>query len=381
MPATNTINLAKPQTNYTIMKKLLEDERTFFQLPREGDLVEGPIIAKEGSAVYIDLGQAGVGVIYGREYYDAQSELKNKNVGDIISAKIIDFENENGLRELSLSAAGKENNWQKLTRLKDSRESIEVKILAANRGGLIVEKDGVEGFLPASQLSPNNYPRVEGGDKEKILKELQKFIGKPINVRVLDVDQSQNKFIVSEKAGEEETIRKALEKYHIGDVVEGEVTGVVDFGAFVRIDPFAEGLIHISELDWELIENPRNVINVGDKVNAKIIDISPDGRIALSIKSLKEDPWKAAAEIYKVGDLIKGIVLRLNSYGTFVKVAEGVRGLVHVSEFESFENMRAKLEEQKEYEFEITQVNPAERRMMLRLPSNPQPIDNIASKQ
>lgn len=349
------------------MKTAIEQERVLFQSPKEGDIVEGPIIAREGGEVYIDLGRGGTGIIYGREYYESQFKLKDKKKGDIVSAKIVELENEDGLRELSLSEAGRETSWQKLIRMKEKRDLISVKIIDANRGGLMIEKEGTEGFLPVSQLAPAHYPRVEGGDKEKILKELQQFIGQTMEVRILDADPKQNKFIVSEKAGGEESIKKALEKYKVGDVVLGEITGVVDFGAFIRLNPLIEGLVHISELDWQLVHDPRDIVKVGDKVQAKIVDITGDGRISLSLKALKEDPWKDIEKKYPKGAVVKATVTKINSYGALVRLEEGVQGLVHISEFGSEEEMRTRLQENKEYEFEISQIAPEERRIALKL--------------
>lgn len=349
------------------MKAAIEQERALFHSPREGDIVEGPIIAREGDEVYIDLGRSGTGIIYGREYYESQHKLKDKKKGDIVSAKIVELENEDGLRELSLSEAGRETSWQKLMRMKEERDLVSVKIIDANRGGLLVEKEGMEGFMPVSQLAPAHYPRVEGGDKEKILRELQQFIGQTMEVRILDADPKQNKFIVSEKAGGEESIKKALEKYKVQDVVTGEITGVVDFGAFIRLDPLIEGLIHISELDWQLVHDPRDILKVGDKVQAKIVDITSDGRISLSIKALKEDPWKDIAKRYKQGSTLKGKVVSLNAYGALVRLEDGIQGLVHISGFASQEDMQEKLREGNEYEFEISQISPEERRVALKL--------------
>jgi len=354
-------------TKNNSMKKVIEHNRGLFQAPREGEIVEGPIIAKEGSEIYIDLGRGGIGIIYGREYYEAQDRLKGKTIGDNISAKIVELENENGLRELSLSEAGRESAWQKLSKMRDAQELVPVKVTAANRGGLMIEKEGVEGFLPVSQLAPAHYPRVEGGDKEKILREIQKFVGQNMDVRILDVDQRQNKFIVSEKVGEQESIKKALSKYSVGDTVDGEITGVVDFGAFIRLDPLVEGLIHISELDWQLVQDPHDIVNVGDKVSAKVVDVTSDGRISLSLKALKDDPWKSLNKKYAQGKHIKGTVIKLNPYGALIKIEEGVQGLVHISEFASEEDIKAKLEEGKKYEFEILQVSPEERRIALKL--------------
>lgn len=349
------------------MKIAMENERALFKSPKEGEIVKGPIIAKEGGEVYIDLGLGGTGIIYGREYYESQDKLKDKKKGDIISAKIVELENEEGLRELSLSEAGRETSWQKLSRMRDSQELVSVKIIDANRGGLMIEKESIEGFLPVSQLAPAHYPRVEGGDKDKILRELQQFIGKNMEVRILDISQGQNKFIVSEKAGEQESIKKALEKYKAGDIVKGEITGVVDFGAFMRLDPLVEGLVHISELDWQLVSNPHDIVKVGDKVEAKIVGVAQDGRISLSIKALKDDPWKDFEKKYTQGKKITGTVSRINSYGALVKLEEGAQGLVHISEFTSEEEMKEKLKEGKEYKFEVSQIVPEERRIALKL--------------
>lgn len=355
------------KNNNGVMKKAFEQSRISFQALKEGDIVEGPIIAKEGSAVYIDLGIRGTGVIYGREYYESQDKLKDKKKGDNISAKIIELENKDGLRELSLAGARRETSWQKLSSMRDSKELVSVKVSDANRGGLMIELEGIEGFLPVSQLAPAHYPRVEGGDKDKILKELQKFVGTTIDVRILDVDQAQNKFIVSEKYGEEESIKKAMEKYKVGSTVEGEITGIVDFGAFVRLDPLVEGLIHISELDWQLVQDPRDIVKVGDNVTAKIVDIASDGKISLSLKALGEDPWKDSDKKYPEGKKIKGTVTKINSYGALVKIKDGIQGLVHISEFSSEEDMKLKLQEGKEYKFEVSQISPEERRMSLKV--------------
>jgi len=355
------------KNNNSVMKTLLENERSLFQSLKEGDIVEGPIVAREGSAIYVDLGASGTGIIFGREYYEVQDKLKGKKNGEMISAKIVELENEEGLRELSLSGARRETSWQKLQTQSDSRDLVSVKIIDANRGGLMIETEGVEGFLPVSQLAPAHYPRVEGGDKERILKELQQFIGQTMEVRILDVDQRQNKFIVSEKAGEEESIKKAVSNYKVGEEVEVEITGVVEFGAFARLDPLVEGLIHISELDWQLVEDPHDIVKVGDKVKAKIVSIAEDGRVSLSLKSLKEDPWQDIEKKYTQGAKVKGVVTKISAYGALVKLDEGIQGLVHISEFESEDDMRAKLEESKEYKFEVSQLVPGERRMALKL--------------
>ena len=218
--------------------------------------------------------------------------------------RVVGLENELGELELSFRFAGQRKTWDNLASLRDSSELVEVDIIEANKGGLIIEWQGIQGFLPVSQLSPQNYPRVEGGDSTKILKELQKFIGQSMEVKIFDFDPSQGKLILSEKAKEAEKIKEILKNYTVGDVVEGEITGLVDFGAFIKFPSEAkpeeglEGLIHISELDWAIIENPSEIVKVGEKVSAKIIEIK-DNKVSLSLKALKKDPWSEIEEKFK----------------------------------------------------------------------------------
>jgi len=322
------------------------------QMPKVGGLVEGVVLGKKGSFLYVDLGAFGTGVIYGKEYYEAQDLIKGIKIGDKISSKVLELQNDDGYVELSLKEAGQEMVWDELNKLKESGEIISVKVTEANRGGLMAQIKGAAAFMPVSQLSVKNYPRVEGGDKTKILQELNKFIGKNMSVKVIDVDQREGKLIVSERGVQDESLKEILSNYKVGDIVDGEVSGVVDFGAFVKINvsgekiegtPQVEGLVHISELDWQLIDDPRQVIKVGDKIQAKIIGIEGD-KISLSMKALKKDPWDDIDNLYKVEEAVKGKVVKFNPFGAFVKLDDSIQGLCHISEFESEENMKEKLE-------------------------------------
>lgn len=351
----------------SMMKEALRSHKEFFHVPKVGDTVEGKLLNKESGSIFIDLGAWGTGVIYGREYYQAQNILKPMKAGDSISAKVIAVDNKEGFTELSLKEAGEERTWGALKEKQQTGNLLEIKITAANRGGLMAQVDGMMAFLPVSQLSPAHYPRVEGGDKERILEELKKFVGETFQVRVLDFTPKEGKLIVSEKAAENDAIHDALQKYHVGDVVEGTVTGVVDFGAFVRFDPLIEGLIHISELDWQLISDPREVVKVGDVLKAKIVDISQDGRVSLSLKALKPDPWQGIEEKFKKGDVVEGTVMRMHAYGALVKLDDLIQGLVHISEFEDEEDMKKHLHEGDKKKFEITSIDPKEHRIALSL--------------
>ena len=333
-------------------------------VPRPGEIAEGLVIEKEGGVLFIDLGIRGVGIVYGREYKAAEDIIKPLVPGDTINAKIVESDNDEGYIELSLKEAGDEKRWVKLKQLRDSGEAVEIKVIEANRGGLIMDLEGVKGFLPASQLSIKNYPRVEGGDKERILQELQKLAGTILRVKVIDIDPQEQKLIFSEKGVASEESRAALAKFAAGDIVEGEVTGVVDFGAFVRFGDTLEGLIHISEIDWTLIEDPRAVLKPGDKVKAKIIDLQ-NGKIALSLKALKEDPWVKIAEQYKKGDTIKAKITRFTTFGAFAEIEPQIQGLIHISEFGTPARMQEELKQGETRDLHILLIDPKDHRMSL----------------
>ncbi len=335
---------------------------------KAGDLVEAKLLKRMPRAVYFDLGKFGTGVVYGVELLNAKDILKGLKEGDKISAKVVEVENEDGYVELSLAEAGKQKSWQALRELKEKGEEIKVKIVAANSGGLIAEMEGVKAFLPVSQLSNEHYPRVEEGNQSRILEELKKFVDQELTVKVIDVNPRNNKLIISEKEIAAQDVKEYLAKYKPGDIVEGIISGVADFGAFMRFadNPKIEGLIHISELSHRLIENPKEVVKVDDHVKAKIVDIK-DGRVTLSLKALKEDPWLKVDEKYKAGQDIKGTVLRFNPFGAFIGLDEDIQGLIHISEFGSMEEMHKQLEVGKSYTFNIVSVKSQEKRIILKL--------------
>jgi small subunit ribosomal protein S1 len=337
-----------------------------------GATIEGKVVARDRSSLFIDLGINGTGIIYGREFYEAKEAIKNLQIGDKVYAKIVDLENDQGYKELSLRDATKEMSWQRLRGLKDSGQILEVRVTGVNKGGLLTSLDGIQAFLPVSQLAPEHYPRVVDADKQKILKELQKFIGKTMEVKILDLLASENKLILSEKAKSEEKTKEILKSYKKGDTVDGQITGIADFGAFVKFPASAEleaqieGLIHISELDWQLVENPAEVVKVGEIVQAQVIDIN-NGQVFLSLKSLKKNPWEEIEKEYKKGDVIKGKVTKFSAFGAFVEIKPKIRGLCHVSEFSSKDEMEKILEIGKGYDFEVLLVEPKEHRMSLKL--------------
>ncbi len=344
-----------------------------------GSIIEGKIVARDRSSVFIDLGVFGTGIIYGREFYEAKNTIKDLKIGDKISAKIIELENEEGYKELSLKDAKEELTWGKLKEKKEKGEILKVEISGANKGGLLCNLSGIAAFLPVSQLSPEHYPRITDADKQKIFTELQKFIGKTLEVKVLDLSVRENKLILSEKAKTLEETKEILKNYKIGEVIEGEIKGIAEFGAFIKFplpdkasekepdnSKQIEGLIHISELDWQLIEDPSEIVKVGQTVKAKIIDIK-NNQVFLSLKSLKKDPWKEIEKKYKKGDVVKGKVIKFTLFGTFIQITPKIRGLCHISEFGTKSKMEEVLKIDEKYNFEILSIDPAEYRIGLKI--------------
>lgn len=352
------------------MKQLLADEKNKIKIPQEGDLIEGTIIDIGKQAIYLDLGPIGTGVIFGRELQDGLGTIKTLKPGDKIKATVVDMENDDGYVELSIRTASYELAWEDIYNKMQSGDIISAKIREANRGGLIAEIYGIKAFLPVSQLAAEHYPRVEEGDKSQILALLNKLINKDLRVKIIDANKEEEKLILSEKETYAAEERQAISSLKIGDTIEGVISGVVDFGAFVKFNSASEGgkemegLVHISELAWQLIENPRDIIKVNDKVKAKIIGI--DGtRISLSVKALKEDPWSVLK--YKIGDVVSGTVHKITPYGAFVYLDRDIHGLIHISELGSIEEARKRLTVGKTDKFKIISLEAKEHRMGLSL--------------
>lgn len=359
------------------MEELLDSNPV--QIPNVGDVLEGKVIEVFSNYILLDLGSLGTGIVLGKEVKDGLGSNKLKK-GDIVSATLTDLENEDGYIELSIREASYGKSWDDLESKRDTQEAVTTKVLDANRGGLLVELNGINGFLPVSQLSSEHYPRVEDGDKNKILELLKKLVGKEIVVKIIDADRESEKLIVSEKAAMSDKEREIVSQLQVGDVIEGEISGVVGFGAFVKFLPPSkkdseneadklEGLVHISELAWQLIDDPREIVKTGDKIKAQIIGID-DTRISLSMKALKKDPWSEIGDKYKVGDTVKGKVDKINPFGAFVYLDKDIHGLAHVSEFREVypdKKMEDVLKEGETYDWKILSIEPKEHRMGLML--------------
>lgn len=291
-----------------------------------GEVITGHVLTVRKHEVLIDLGPHGVGLVPRREIgYSRQ--LKE---GDEVLASVVDTELDSGYSLLSLRKAAKDRGWEDVQEKLDAGDIIDVQPYDANRGGLLIEYEGVRGFLPVSQLSAEHYPRVGSADKDEILQRLNGLVGQSLKVRILDADRKTNKLIFSEKEAVKDGLAARFEKLAVGDSVKGVVTGVVDFGAFVNVDGI-EGLVHISEISWERVNNPGDYVKVGDPIEAKIISIDKD-RLSLSVKQLTKDPWLDEVEKFTKGDKVEGTVTRITPFGAFVQISPAVEALVHVSE-------------------------------------------------
>ncbi len=354
------------------MDELLQDER-LLMVPKVGDTIKGRVLSTKGREIRIDIRGLTTGVVRGRELYAEAEAYKNIKDGDEVEATVVDPENENGEVELSFRYAGQQRAWKDLNDLSSSGDPISVKVLDANKGGLIVRVNHVQGFLPVSQLAPEHYPRIAGGDKQKIFDKLRSLIGETMRVRVLDVHEDDGKLIVSEKAVWEEEQKNVIAQCKIGDIVVGDVSAVADFGAFVRFFPTGsatplEGLVHISEIAWQRIDHPRDVLKMNDNVRAEIIGIE-GSKIFLSMKKLSEDPWKSVAKKYKIGSWVDGKIIKVNPFGFFVELDADIQGLAHVSELSDkpIEDPTTLAKPGEIKSFRIVSVEPNEHRLGLSL--------------
>lgn len=347
---------------------LIKSETDLLSFLKMGDLVEAKLLKKMPRRVYFDLGKFGTGIVYGMELLNAKNLLKDLQPGGIVSAKVVDLDGEEGAVELSLASAHKQKNWQDIKDLSDAGEAIAVKIIGANSGGLVAEIMSIKAFLPVSQLTSAHYPRVLDADKAKILEELKKLVGEELKVKIIDFNPRTNKLIISERGAVEESIKEMVSKYKVGDVIDGIISGIADFGVFVRFadNPAVEGLIHISELDHHLVDHPKEVAEVNQAVRVKIIDIK-EGQVSLSLKALKANPWDKVLEKFKEGQEIGGTLYKFNPFGAYISLEDGFHGLLHVSEFGGTEEMKEKLLPGTKYHFLIEAVKPEEKRIILKL--------------
>ena len=312
-----------------VMEKLLTDDNQVGIVFRAGETATGTLLDVNGSRMLVELPGGRTGIITRKELF--HSEDDEYEPGMEIEAMVLDPENELGLVVLSLRRASQEKVWGELRTIMDEERIIKVKISEANKGGLMATYKGLKAFLPVSQLMPVNYPRVDGANATMILQMLEAHVGKEFAVRVINVDRESGKIILSEKAAHQDQIAKTLTNLSEGDVLDGEVSGIVKFGIFVTSNG-VEGLVHLSEIDWGHVSNPGKLYSLGDKVQVKVIGIDGD-KLSFSIKQLQEDPWLEKVKDYATDQIVEGPVIRWNAQGVFIEVAPDVQGVFGLDQF------------------------------------------------
>ena len=322
-----------------------------------GSTINGKILSVKKNEILIDMGPHGVGLVPRREIGFG----KKYNVGDEVVASVIDPELPNGQALLSLRKAAKERGWDEIQKVVEEGRTLTVTPYEANRGGLLIEFEGVRGFMPVSQLSTEHYPRTS--DKDEILRRLRTMIGTELNAQIIDADQKGNKLIFSEKEAVKDGLADRLTNLKVGDIVEGTVTGVVDFGAFVNVDGI-EGLVHISEISWERVAQVSDKLKIGDKIKARIISIDKD-RLSLSIKQTTPDPWLKEAEQFHVGDTVEGTITRITPFGAFVQISPAVEALVHISELGEGGDPEKVFTQNEKRQFVILEIDADSRKIRL----------------
>jgi ribosomal protein S1 len=318
---------AEPQT----MEELLAQSSLPIKIFKVGDVVEGIVTEKTPKAIYLDIGGKTEGMVIDREMKAAADFIKDLKVGDKVLAVVTQPENDKGQTLLSLKKAALQKLWQEFEEKLKTEEIVKVRGVQVNKGGLLVELKGLSGFIPASQFS------------SALAGKVTELIGKTLEVKVIEVDQAKNRLVFSEKAVSEASLLKeqaeALKKIKVGDILEAEITGVMPFGFFAKVTvgekrkPVTlEGLVHISEISWEKVEDPAKFHNVGDKVKVKVLGVDKKtGKLNLSIKQLLPDPWEDIEKKYPVDSKVKGNVVRLAPFGVFINLEPGIEGLIHIS--------------------------------------------------
>ncbi len=353
----------------TNVEKLLKKEKFLPNRYRRGDVAEGTVIKKKGDKIFLDIGAKAEGLISADEF---EGDFEQVSEGDQVMAKVIQRRGSSGLVILSVRGASGERNWRDIREKYEKGERFEATVTSYNEGGLIMKlTDDMDGFLPISHLDWSRFPvdetnRAHGGlsGKEAVLSNL---VGETMLVKIIETDPEQERIVLSEKQALAEESEKEEGEFWTnlkeGETRQGIVTGIVPFGLFVRLEGSnVEGLVHVSEISWSKVSDPGEHYDVGDRVETQIISYDPEEeRISLSLKALRPNPWEDVKDNYKEGDVVAGKISKVTPYGAFMKLGEGVEGLIHVSE------TRGPLSTGEEVKAKIIEFKPEEQRLGLSL--------------
>jgi small subunit ribosomal protein S1 len=353
----------------SLMEKYLNDPGHDYRMLKYGDVMDGVIMRVDRDEILVDIGSKSEGVVPSKEFSSLTSQEKQAlTVGDTILVFVVQPENQEGHATVSIDRARQEKSWRRLQEIYDENGVIDAEVVNYNKGGLLVNLDGVRGFVPASQVT-----EIRGSDEMGKQAEMAKLIGTALPLKVIEINRHRNRLILSERQAvqekRDEMKDQLIKELKEGEVRRGRVSSICDFGAFVDIGG-ADGLVHLSELSWSRVRHPGEVLKVGEEVDVYVLGINPqEKKIALSIKRTQPEPWSRVANAYDVGQLVRGTVTQLANFGAFARIEDGIEGLIHVSELtdERIAHPKQVVQEGQDLILRIIRIDPERRRMGLSL--------------
>ncbi|HOK20650.1 MAG TPA: S1 RNA-binding domain-containing protein [Candidatus Paceibacterota bacterium] len=332
-------------------------------------IVEAKVLKKTPRSLYLDLGPYGTGLIWGAEFARSAKNIENLKEGDVVRVKVLEPENEFGMVDVSLQDTFQESQYQWVKDLINNNQTIVGKVVGANRGGLLIKINDLQGFLPTSQMTEKHFPRVEGGDKEKILEALEGLIGQDIEVKVINFNPALGKIILSEKKIEEDAIKDIVDKLKVGDELEGTLNKITSGGAIITVKdyPQLKAFLPLEEASWTPVDNLEDILKPNQTYRFQIASINKNKEIILSLRSLEEDPVIQKLKQYQPQQVVRGKIYKFIPFGALVQIDNDVFGFIHSSEFGGVEAMQQKISLNQELDFVIDTINLNEKRINLHL--------------
>jgi small subunit ribosomal protein S1 len=365
---TNAVALGQGEEP-SLLEQYLADPSHDYKTLKYGDVMDGVIMRIDRDEILVDIGSKSEGIVPAREFSSLTSDEKQDlAIGETVLVFVVQPENQEGQAVVSIDRARQEKSWRKLQEIYEANEVIEAEVTNYNKGGLLVNLDGVRGFVPASQVS-----EIRGGDDASKQADMARLIGTSLPLKVIEINRHRNRLILSERQAVQERRdvmkEKLIEELKEGEVRRGRVSSICDFGAFVDIGG-ADGLVHLSELSWSRVRHPSEILRVGQEIDVYVLGINAqEKKIALSIKRTQAEPWSQVAAKYEVGQLVRGTVTQLANFGAFARIEDGIEGLIHVSELtdERITHPKQVVKEGDELLLRIIRIDPQRRRMGLSL--------------
>ncbi|HEX6121992.1 MAG TPA: S1 RNA-binding domain-containing protein [Ktedonobacterales bacterium] len=367
----NDMDEATDMGDMNEMQRLLEEEEAQFRTIKRGDVVEGQIVHMDADEILVDIGLKSEGVLSTKELpatgYGSLSEI---NVGDTVLVYVMQPETPDGHPLVSIKRARQERQWRIAQEQYERGELLEAEVIDHNKGGLIVNLEGIRGFVPISQIL--NLKREDSADNAETQTKLQAMVGRKLQLKIIEINRNRNRLILSERLAVQEwrarRREELLNELQVGEVRQGVVSNLANFGAFVDLGG-ADGLVHISQLAWSRVNHPSEVLKVGQKVEVQVLSVDKDKKkIALSIKRAEVDPWTTVEQRYTVSQLVNGTITKIAPFGAFARIEDGVEGLIHLSELPAgTQDPKAVLREGEEVTVRILRIDPERRRLGLSL--------------